>query len=155
MFVPVLDPLAAAAVPVPELEPEPEAGREAVVTATVVAGTLVPAAEVVGTPEAEERAPDAVPVVIRLALLVMGALPERGREPEIEGTDKGRLPEAEGTADEAPLGRVSVGTERIDESCCGTAATLVRARARERTTTLVLANMVSVVSVSRKCNGDD
>ena len=48
---------------------------------------------------------------------------------------------------------VPVGMEAIDESCCGTAATLVSARVRERTTTLVLASMVSVISVSRKCSG--
>ncbi len=37
--------------------------------------------------------------------------------------------------------------EIIDESCCGTAATPVRATARVRTTTLVLASMM-LVSVS-------
>ena len=111
-FVPVLVPFAAEAVPVPEPEPatDPEAGRDVVVTATVVAGTLVPVAEVAGTervPEAEGTTPDADPVS-RVPLLAVGTPPEGGRELEPGGTDKGAVPEAEGIADEAPLGRVSV-----------------------------------------------
>ena len=47
---------------------------------------------------------------------------------------------------------VPVGTEGTDESCCGTAAAPESARARERTTILVLTNMVPVVSVWRKCS---
>ena len=39
--------------------------------------------------------------------------------------------------------------------CCGIAATLVKATARERTTSLVLASIMSVWASKEKCNGGE
>ena len=101
-FALVLDPLATADVaePIPELVLE--CFLERVTDPDSEAGTLVPAAEAVGTGEVSD-VELVFEFVMRVLPLAVGTLPGCECEPE------GSLPDAERTADEAPLERVSVG----------------------------------------------